>query len=194
VILASIIIIVLLAVLAYVWIGYPVLLALAAACKKRCADPSQPGGAASRVSPERVTVLIAAHNEEDVIRGRLENLVATCAQAVHVHVGTDGCGDRTASIAREFAKNHPNTHIHEFLENRGKTAVLKDLVQIAERVPELQGSRVAEREEGSPQRLGDRNEKPVLRPDARSALGTTQGKRATSNEHIGSDRETARAL
>jgi cellulose synthase/poly-beta-1,6-N-acetylglucosamine synthase-like glycosyltransferase len=74
-----------------------------------------------------VAVLFSAHNEEAVILKRLENLAALDypADRLHVFVGVDGGRDRTAEIALEWAKSHPNVHVVVSATNHGKTAMLK---------------------------------------------------------------------
>ena len=116
----------------YAWIGYPVLLALAARVRgpRKAVSPD-----ADKVhAPRSVAILIAAYNEEAVIRDRLTNAVESCAGltaagvSIQIHVGVDGSDDRTAEIASGFAETHSFVHVHDFQVRRGKVAVLKDLV------------------------------------------------------------------
>ncbi|MFC1453218.1 glycosyltransferase family 2 protein, partial [Verrucomicrobiota bacterium] len=111
--------------LAYAWLGYPVLLAVAA--KSR---PRRTAGGATGASERTVCILFSAHNEEGHIAERLGNLLGQeyPSERVTIRVGIDGSSDRTASIAREFARKHPNIRVHEVSERRGKIAMLKDLV------------------------------------------------------------------
>lgn len=111
------------AVLLYAWLAYGLILA---GLSRRVA------GRAPRI-PDRlpaINVLLAAHNEAAHIRPRLENLLSLdhLANGMQLHIGLDGCTDRTADIAREFAAAHSGIDVHEFAERRGKVAVLKDLV------------------------------------------------------------------
>lgn len=136
----EVIVVVLLALLLYAWVGYPLLLAAVAASRSKVESPR------SKDEPPRVAVLFAAHNEEGCIQQRLANLLdtpilpysdlsrhssegTTADTSIQIHVGLDGCTDRSGQIANEFAKDHPNVHVHEFEERRGKAAVLKDLVK-----------------------------------------------------------------
>jgi cellulose synthase/poly-beta-1,6-N-acetylglucosamine synthase-like glycosyltransferase len=77
-----------------------------------------------------VAILLSAHNEETVIRQRLENLEALHypADRIQVFVGVDGGEDRTAEIAAGWAQTHPRVHVFVSPENYGKTAMLKKLV------------------------------------------------------------------
>ena len=138
-------IIVVMAVVAYGWGFYPVLLAsLGGRGKRKEVSPSTTlraggKGKTEEASP-RVAVVLAAYNEESVMARRLENLVEQTSQfsnqlidqssnnRISIFLGSDNSTDRTAEIAREFAEKHSNIHVHEFKERRGKIAVLKDLV------------------------------------------------------------------
>ncbi|MDI6774428.1 MAG: glycosyltransferase [Verrucomicrobiota bacterium] len=111
-----------LALLTYVWLLYPPLLAL---LSRRAPAPAPEAG-----EPDVfVEVLIAAHNEESCIEERIRNLLELDFPVgrLRIHVGVDGATDRTASLARALGEQHPNVRIHDFPERRGKAAVLKRL-------------------------------------------------------------------
>jgi cellulose synthase/poly-beta-1,6-N-acetylglucosamine synthase-like glycosyltransferase len=118
--------------LAYAWWWFPLLLGAAARHRQH------PCGkvAASEPVPPVVHIVIAAHNEEPVIRARIENLAGLDypRSRMRVYVGTDGCTDGTAGCAREAAASAGgmDVRIHEFEQNRGKVAVLKALVAAAD--------------------------------------------------------------
>lgn len=79
------------------------------------------------VEPPSVEILIAAFDEEVIIRRRVENALAQShAGALNVSVGCDGCRDRTADRAREAGDGR--ARVEEFPVRRGKAAVLNDLV------------------------------------------------------------------
>jgi cellulose synthase/poly-beta-1,6-N-acetylglucosamine synthase-like glycosyltransferase len=110
-------------ILAYAWLAYPLLLRLLAA------------GRAARVPDSdgpmpKVAILLSAHNEERHIRERIENILRLDypPDRISLFVGIDGSIDRTAAIAGETAGNDDRIRVVEFPENRGKIAVLKDLV------------------------------------------------------------------
>ena len=121
------ILLVLVAVLAYAWIAYPSLLALA----DRLMHGS-PKSESQKSKDKRwegnVVVVLAAHNEEEVIKKRLENLVSF-SEISEIHVGLDGCRDGTAEVAKTFAQSHGRVHVHEFDNRRGKVSILKDVVR-----------------------------------------------------------------
>ena len=116
-------------VLGYTWIGYPVLLAVCARLFGLRPDPAP----VSDDQCPHLHVVLAAYNEEAVIGQRVRNLldIDYPADRIDIHVGTDGCSDRTADIVQVLASEHARIHLHAFDTNRGKPAVLKDLVAAA---------------------------------------------------------------
>jgi cellulose synthase/poly-beta-1,6-N-acetylglucosamine synthase-like glycosyltransferase len=111
----------------YAYGGYPVLIWGLSRLFGRRALPPTP--AADRLP--RVSLLIAAYNEEAVIADRIRNALAIDypAGALEVVIGTDGCDDNTAKIVRDFVG--AGVRLLEFYENRGKPAVLNDLAAAA---------------------------------------------------------------
>ncbi|OVE74141.1 hypothetical protein BVX94_01410 [bacterium B17] len=148
----DVIVIVLILLLGYTWVGYPVL--LIAISKRKTESEKQTAEKEETPYPEssiqhRASIIFAAHNEEGVIGERLANLIDVIGDRdVQVHVGLDGCEDSTAEVARnllrqdyegqEAAKDHKNIHIHEFTQRRGKVAVLKELVKKVQKVQVVQ--------------------------------------------------------
>lgn len=78
----------------YAWLGYPLLLALAAPLFPRRRYPSLPA--------LRVSVVIAAHNEQRHIQQKLASVLRQDYQAagLQVVVASDGSTDRTVELAR----------------------------------------------------------------------------------------------
>ncbi|MEI6168128.1 MAG: glycosyltransferase family 2 protein [bacterium] len=118
--------IVVMGVLVYTWLVYP---ALVLWLGRKVAAHSAPPTSEQKELPV-VAILFSAHNEESVIRQRLENLAALDypADRIHVFAGIDGGSDRTAEIALGWAQSHSNVHIIISPENHGKTVMLKKLV------------------------------------------------------------------
>jgi len=83
----------------YAYAGYPVLLWILARFKARpvmdCSEPDE---------LPAVTVLVAAHNEEDNIAKRIENLLASDypEDKLEIVVVCDGCSDRTVPMAQSY--------------------------------------------------------------------------------------------
>lgn len=108
----------------YVYFGYPILLWLLRSfarhsSKNESFEPS-------------ITLLIAAHNESDVIAAKVRNALSLDypANKLQIVVASDGSKDDTAEIVRSIAgrENAGRIHLMEFLENRGKVATLNDAV------------------------------------------------------------------
>jgi len=76
----------------------------------------------------RVTVIIAAFNEDSCIKARIENLLSLDypQDKLTIRVGSDGSSDNTAQILNSITAE--NFHAHIFEKNRGKMSVLNDLV------------------------------------------------------------------
>jgi len=108
-------------VLGYHYVGYPLTLALIA--RWRRAQPISPG----RAKPP-VTLVISVYNEEEVLRRKLENVLALDypRDRLEIIVASDGSTDATTAIAREFAAQ--GVVLHHYDRNRGKNAVLNDTV------------------------------------------------------------------
>ena len=109
------------AVLAYVLVGYPLLLRLIVAARGarriRRAD----------ITPS-LSFVISAYNEADVIREKLENAVSLDypADLRQIVVISDCSSDGTDDIVREFASR--GVTLARMAERRGKTAGLNRTV------------------------------------------------------------------
>ncbi|MEI8123503.1 MAG: glycosyltransferase, partial [bacterium] len=116
--------IVVMVVLAYAWILYPGLMLLVSRTR-----PATPGEPVSDDEAPEIAILLSAHNEEKVIGARLANL--TTLHYPHdrftIHVGLDGCTDRTASIVRGWAQLDSRIHVASTDVCQGKTRMLKRL-------------------------------------------------------------------
>ena len=126
-VLAIVAMVLLLAVLAYAWIIYPLIVVMLGARRKK--RPTAIRDGEEERLPDLV-ILLSAHNEERVIRQRLENLdrVDYPKGRLKVLVGVDGGTDHTASIAEGWAQSHPTVRVCVAARNRGKAAMLKRLV------------------------------------------------------------------
>ena len=81
------------------YVGYPILLWLVALFRRGA--PSAPR---DPVSWPEVSIVISAHNEEQVIGRRIENLLALDypPERLHILIGSDGSTDRTAEIVKSL--------------------------------------------------------------------------------------------
>jgi cellulose synthase/poly-beta-1,6-N-acetylglucosamine synthase-like glycosyltransferase len=75
-----------------------------------------------------VSVLLSAHNEEDVIAGRIANLLELDypRDRLEILVGSDGSTDRTCEIVTRF--QHHGARLVAFDQRRGKASVVNDLI------------------------------------------------------------------
>ena len=99
--------------LAWTHVGYPAAAAALARIRPRPVRKDD-------VTPE-VSLIVAAHDEEDVIGRRIENLLALDypSDRFHVVVVSDGSTDRTNEIVRDLAERFDNVRLLE-CERAGK--------------------------------------------------------------------------
>jgi cellulose synthase/poly-beta-1,6-N-acetylglucosamine synthase-like glycosyltransferase len=100
----------------YVYLGYPLVLTLLARVRRKPMEypPYFP----------KVTLLIAAHNEQDVIASKLENALALDypKENLRIIVAADGSDDRTAEIVKSFEPR--GVELSYQPERRGKMAAI----------------------------------------------------------------------
>ncbi len=76
-----------------------------------------------------VSVLVAAHNEQENIEPRIRNLLEADypGEKLEIIIGSDGSSDGTVQRAEHFV----GVQVLEFRENRGRAAVQNDMVEAA---------------------------------------------------------------
>lgn len=109
------------ALILYAYVGYPVLLLLLGALRPADRDRARP-------HTPRVSLIISAYNEEDVIREKIVNSLALDypRELLEIVVTSDGSNDRTTTIAAEYASR--GMRVYDFRTRRGKNAALNDVV------------------------------------------------------------------
>jgi cellulose synthase/poly-beta-1,6-N-acetylglucosamine synthase-like glycosyltransferase len=109
-------------VLAYQYVGYPLLLAALAAVRGK----RTPSSFARDEDLPSVTLVISAYNEAEVLDGKIRNALAQDypKHLFEVVIASDGSSDATNEIARSFAAD--GVVLHEYPVNRGKNLVLND--------------------------------------------------------------------
>lgn len=127
----------LIAAAAYSYIGYPVVLGLAAAARQLMSDVQFVASKAERrasgeIELPRVAIIISAYNEELHIAERVANLLDLDypADKLRAYIGSDGSQDRTAAILSGLAD--PRLHAHIVVRNRGKATMLNELVGLGD--------------------------------------------------------------
>ena len=80
-----------------------------------------------------VSVIMSVYNEEDVIRDKMESLLALDypKDRLHIYIGSDRSDDRTNEILKDYETKISNFSFHPFKVRRGKPGVVNDLAQIA---------------------------------------------------------------
>jgi len=111
--------------MAYVYVGYPLLLFLVSRVWSRRV-------AKAPVTPT-VTLVIAAYNEEQAIAGKLDNSLALDypADRLDIMVASDGSTDGTNRLVREYAARHPGRITLLDLPRAGKTAGQNQAAEVA---------------------------------------------------------------
>lgn len=112
------------AALFYTYIGYPILLVVVSALRRRAVN-RLPG------SSPTVTVIITAYNEERDLAAKLENTLALDyePERLEIIVASDCSSDRSDEIARSFAPR--GVRLHRQPDRLGKTAAQNAAVEQA---------------------------------------------------------------
>jgi glycosyltransferase involved in cell wall biosynthesis len=79
----------------------------------------------------KLSFLIAAHNEEKIIRKTLQNLLNLPYENYEVVVGLDGCTDGTEEIVKEFCKKSDKFRYYKLNLRQGKPAVINSIIKKA---------------------------------------------------------------
>lgn len=108
------------ALLAYTYVGYPLLVGVWSRLRPR---PTR-----LRSHTPTVSIIVVACNEAECIRQKVDNLLALDypPERVEVIVASDGSDDATVERAETASSNR--VHVIEFRQRRGKSAVLNDVV------------------------------------------------------------------
>ena len=107
----------------YVYLGYPLLLTLLARFRRRLAEyPSY---------TPKVTLLIAAYNEEKSIASKLENALTLDypMESLQILVAADGSDDRTVDIVKTFASH--SVELSYQPKRQGKMAAINSAMALA---------------------------------------------------------------
>jgi cellulose synthase/poly-beta-1,6-N-acetylglucosamine synthase-like glycosyltransferase len=111
------------ALLLYTHLGYPLVLWALASGRR---DPSEPDGEPEDADLPRVSLIVAAHDEEDVIERKVGDALALDypRDRLEVIVASDGSSDRTVEVARAAGAD-----LVLDLPRGGKVAALNEAVE-----------------------------------------------------------------
>ncbi len=131
---AEVVLAIIVALIAYHHVGYPMLLRLLARAKGDTA-PSIQHAQAERELPS-ITVIVPAHNEANVIVSKLANLGALDypRDKLTVVVALDGCTDDTPTVVQAALprlRDRLDIKLVEYQSNIGKVAVLNEQIALA---------------------------------------------------------------
>ncbi|QDV18626.1 Beta-monoglucosyldiacylglycerol synthase [Gimesia panareensis] len=120
-----------LALIAYAYAGYPLLVWLLSRRLDRQENTTEKSEAVRTQELPFVSIIIAAYREEDVILERLNNLVLLDypPDKLEILIGCDGNEDLTGELVSTF--NDSRIRLLQFEERRGKSSVLNDCVPAA---------------------------------------------------------------
>jgi cellulose synthase/poly-beta-1,6-N-acetylglucosamine synthase-like glycosyltransferase len=80
----------------------------------------------------QVSILMAVHNEEVVLREKMESLLAQdYAGDLKIYVGSDCSTDATNEILAAYAHRHPHLRVSYFQDRQGKPGVVNQLAELA---------------------------------------------------------------
>ncbi|MCA1060800.1 glycosyltransferase family 2 protein [Rossellomorea aquimaris] len=110
----------------YIYAGYPILLKIISTIKSKemITDPGY---------EPKVTLFIAAYNEEKVIADKVQNSVDLDypKHKLEIIVVSDDSSDRTNEIVNEFSHKYSNVKLNVVKGRKGKTAALNKSVPLA---------------------------------------------------------------
>lgn len=115
---------VLLSLIFYCYLGYPILIALAARCSRR---QTRHGHCEPTVS-----IVLSVWNEEDVIKKKIENLLSLdySHEKLEILIGSDGSTDRTEEIVKQISDSR--VQLFDSSVRQGKMYTINHLVDRAQ--------------------------------------------------------------
>ena len=99
----------------------------------RRSKPAQTMGNAGGATLKKVSLIVAAHNEESHIERRVKNLLGCDypRDLMEIIIASDGSTDRTASLVRGLTSASTSLLLLDYPVRRGKVSVLNDACQEA---------------------------------------------------------------
>lgn len=131
---AEVIMIIALALLGWTYLLYPALVMTLAGMKRRRGKSTSGEKRGKGSVQPSVSVIVSVHNEEMVIREKVESILKSDypSNLLEIIIGSDGSTDETEKIMRDItADRNPVRFIHDE-RRRGKSAMLNDLAATAQ--------------------------------------------------------------
>lgn len=129
---AEVLLTVVLALLGWTYLIYPALILTLAGMKRRRrkSAPVKEGNA----QQPYVSVIMSVHNEEKVIRDKVESLLQSDypPDLMEIIIGSDGSDDGTEEIMRDIAAGDSRIRLIHSGQRRGKSSMLNDLASTAQ--------------------------------------------------------------
>jgi len=130
---AKVIMVIVLFLLVWTYLLYPVMvLALAHMKNRRCDDDPRQHASDDRPLP-MVSVIMSVHNEEKVIEEKIRSLTASDypPERAEFIIGSDASDDDTGQILHDLSAGDSRVRFFRYEARRGKPAVLNDLATVA---------------------------------------------------------------
>lgn len=79
----------------------------------------------------KVSILIAAHNEEPVIESKIKSILSSNypKESIEILIGTDKCTDKTDEIIQRLSESNRNIKHVKFSERSGKIKIINSLIE-----------------------------------------------------------------
>src|SRR3989338_438805 len=115
----------------YTYLIYPVVLAVFGLIKDKCQGVKVSRCQRVLEAQPSVSMVVAAYNEEECIREKIENFLALeyPCERIELIIGSDGSTDKTVSLIRPLLSGR--VRLREFDRRRGKAAVLNEIADEA---------------------------------------------------------------
>ncbi|MGB0863558.1 MAG: glycosyltransferase [Saprospiraceae bacterium] len=115
--------------LLHTYIIYPIILRWMAAPKKN----NKNCHSESDSQLPTVSILMAAYNEEMVIKKKIESILATNYpfERLNIFIGSDNSNDNTNEIVEEIASKHSSLFFKNFTKRQGKPSIINQLSEWA---------------------------------------------------------------
>ncbi len=111
----------------HTYVFFPLILKLVAGRKA----PNRVTYAKNDAELPEIAVIMAVHNEQEVIAKKIEIVFDSDypADKIHFYIGSDKSGDDTNAIIRKHESRYQNLRLIEFTERTGKAGIINHLVE-----------------------------------------------------------------